>query len=89
MKTPKQLERHFKGVANHWRIQILFEVARNEGICLEDLAADLKCNMKTLSEHTHRLVKAGLIDKKYKGRFIGHFLSPYGKTMIKLLSSFS
>ena len=29
MKTAKQLERHFKGMANHKRIEILLLVAEN------------------------------------------------------------
>lgn len=34
IKTPKQLERHLKGVANHHRIRILFLIAKREDITL-------------------------------------------------------
>ena len=89
MKTAKQLERHFKGVANHRRIEILFLIHERDGIVLEDVAKELGGNIKTISEHTRRLLSAGLINKKYEGRKVAHSLSPYGMRMIKLLSTFS
>lgn len=88
MKTAKQLERHFKGVANHRRVDILFLVSKNEGINVEDIAEKLKCNFKTISEHIRRLVHAGLLDKKYQGRAVAHSLSPYGKIFIKFINTF-
>ena len=87
-KTAKQLERHFKGVANHRRIDILNLIAGNKGISLERIADDLECNIKTISEHTRKLVQAGLIDKKYQGREVAHSLSPYGKTFCKFIKMF-
>ncbi|HLD00084.1 MAG TPA: winged helix-turn-helix domain-containing protein [Patescibacteria group bacterium] len=87
-KTPKQMERHLKGVANHRRIEILMLVAKNSGITLESIAEDLRCNVKTISEHTRRLVHAGLIDKKYEGRSVTHTLSPYGKIFYRFLETF-
>ena len=89
IKTSKQLERHFKGVANHWRIEILFLIESKEGITLEHIADSLKANMKTIAEHTRRLVLAGLVNKYYRGREVAHNLSPYGKKMIKLIETFS
>ena len=79
-KTSKQLERHFKGMANHRRIDILTLVFKNSGITLEEIAENLDCNIKTISEHTRRLVQAGLLNKSYKGRKVEHFVSPYGKS---------
>ncbi|KKT01250.1 MAG: hypothetical protein UV76_C0001G0008 [Candidatus Nomurabacteria bacterium GW2011_GWA2_43_15] len=52
VKTAKQLERHFKGVANHRRIAILLLVAKNPSITLESISESLDCNIKTISEHT-------------------------------------
>ncbi|MDP3958201.1 MAG: winged helix-turn-helix domain-containing protein [bacterium] len=89
MKTARQLERHFKGIANHRRIEILSLVGREEGLALEDIAEKLACNIKTVSEHTRRLVQAGLLDKKHQGRQVAHALSPYGKRMLKLITTFS
>lgn len=87
-KTPRQLERHVKGVANHRRIEILILVARNPGITLDQLSGALDCNFKTIAEHTSRLNRAGLINKKYIGRKVGHSLSPYGKLFYTFLKSF-
>jgi len=83
MKTSKQLERYFKGAANHRRLDILLLIAKSEGITLEKIAKVLNCNIKTISEHTRRLVQAGLLNKKYQGRSVAHSLSPYGERFIK------
>lgn len=88
MKTAKQLQRHFKGIANHRRIEILLLVDKSEGIVLEKIAQELECNIKTISEHTRRLVQAGLLDKKYQGRAVSHKLSPYGKRIVKFIETF-
>ena len=88
IKTAKQMERHLKGMANHYRIKILLLIAANESITLEEIIADIKANEKTLGEHTRRLVRAGLINKKYRGRFVEHTLTPYGRAFVKFLKSF-
>jgi DNA-binding MarR family transcriptional regulator len=88
MKTAKQLERYFKGAANHRRIEILFLVSRLENISLDGISKELNCNFKTISQHTRRLVQAGLLNKKYKGRRVIHTLSPYGKRFISFIKTF-
>ncbi len=88
MKTAKQLERHFKGVANHHRIAIMGLIAEQEGIGLDAIAKALEGNFKTISEHTKKLVHAGLVDKKYQGRTVTHKLSPYGKVFYRFITSF-
>ena len=88
IKTSNQLERHFKGIANHWRIDILHIVAKRPGITLEEIADGLRGNFKTISEHTKKLSGAGLIDKTYKGRSVTHTLSPYGKIFVAFIKSF-
>lgn len=88
MKTARQMERHLKGMANHYRIQILFLVAEHKGITLEDIVETLEANEKTIGEHTRRLYQAGLINKKYRGKFVEHTLSPYGKIFVSFLKSF-
>ena len=62
-KTPKQLERHFKGVANHHRIEIILLLARKDGVDLGEIAKILSCNIENVSEHTQKLVQAGLVNK--------------------------
>ena len=88
MKTSKQLERYFKGAANHRRLDILRLIAKRQGLTLEEIAEVLNCNFKTISEHTRRLVQAGLLNKKYQGRSVIHSLSPYGKMFIKFMKKF-
>ncbi len=87
-KTPKQLERYFKGAANHWRIAILATVESNNGIALEAIANALGGNFKTISQHTRSLVSAGLLNKKYHGRQVMHSLSPYGKSFLRFMRTF-
>ncbi len=82
------MERHLKGIANHYRIEILLLVADQEGITLEDITETLKANDKTIGEHTRRLYQAGLLNKKYRGKFVEHSLSPYGKMFVRFLQSF-
>jgi len=88
IKTAKQMERHFKGIANHRRIDILLLISRKKGITVENIAEDLKTNIKTISEHTRRLVQAGLIIKQYRGRSVEHLLSPYGKYFVNFIKTF-
>ena len=88
MKTAKQLERHLKGISNHRRIDILRQVHKSDGITLEEIADELDCNIKTISEHTRRLVQAGLVNKKYQGRNVAHSLSPYGRRIIAFIDAF-
>ena len=88
IKTAKQMERHLKGVANHYRIEILFLIASHDKITLEKIFKTLGANKKTIGEHTRRLYLSGLINKKYRGKFVEHTLSPYGKIFIRFLKSF-
>ena len=88
IKTSKQMERHLKGMANHYRIEILLLIAERDGIILQDIIETLGANGKTIGEHTRRLYQAGLLNKKYRGKFVEHTLSPYGKTFVRFLQSF-
>jgi len=88
VKTTKQMERHLKGMANHYRIAILLLIAGNNEITLETIVERLKANEKTIGEHTRRLVTAGLVNKEYRGKFVEHTLSPYGKVFVDFLKKF-
>ena len=87
-KTNKDIERMFKGIANHRRIAIIKLIDQNPGITLEGISEMLSCNIKTISGHTYRLVNSGLINKSYQGHSVVHNLSPYGKKIIKILKNF-
>ncbi len=88
LKTAKQMERHLKGISNHYRIAILLLIDKNKDITLEGIVGALKANQKTISEHTRRLYAAGLIEKEYSGNYVKHKLSPYGKKFVYFLKSF-
>ena len=88
IKTAKQMERHLKGIANHYRIEILLILAKGENITLEEIIEAVNANEKTIGEHVRRLFLAGLVNKKYRGKFVEHSLTPYGKTFVKFLESF-
>src|SRR3990167_1206516 len=88
IKTAKQMERHLKGMSNHYRIEILLLIAESGGITLEDIVEAIGANEKTLGEHTRRLHQAGLVNKKYRGKFVEHTLSPYGKAFSRFLKTF-
>lgn len=87
-KTAKQMERHLKGMANHYRIEILLLIAARSGVTLAEIVETLGANEKTLGEHTRRLLVAGLVNKKYRSKFVEHTLSPYGKIFVRFLKSF-
>lgn len=84
----KKLERVFKGVSNHRRIEILYLVKKYPKINLNGIAESIICNYKTTCVHTQMLVRAGLVNKKYQGKDIGHTLSPYGEKVYQILTTF-
>ena len=88
-KEAKRIERYFKGVANHYRISILWLVASNPNISVNEIAEKLDVNFKTISEHIRRLSLSGLVDKKYQGHNVTHTLSPYGRRFLRFTKSFS
>lgn len=63
-------------------------IADNDRAVLNDIVTSLDTNEKTLGEHVRRLFVAGLVNKKYRGKFVEHTLSPYGKTFVSFLKSF-
>ena len=87
-KTAKQMERHLKGMANHYRIEILLLIAKHQPITLDSIVKTIGANDRTIGEHTRRLYIAGLVNKKYRGRYVEHVLSPYGKIFVRFLESF-
>jgi len=87
-KTSKQMERHLKGLGNHYRIEVLLLLARGGAFTLEDIISALEANEKTVGTHVRRLNRAGLVNKRYRGKFVEHTLSPYGKACVRFLKTF-
>ncbi len=88
IKSPKQMERHLKGMANHYRIEILMIIDKDKNITLDGIIEKIGANSKTIGEHTRKLHQAGLVNKRYRGKFVEHALSPYGKKFVRFLKSF-
>lgn len=88
LKTPEQMQRHFKGMANHYRIQILLLVDEEPEITVDGLTEHLQANFKTISQHTRYLAQAGLLVKKYRAQNVVHTLSPYGKIFVQFIRDF-
>jgi len=88
MKNSKQMEKHFKGIANHRRIDILLSLDKEKDLTLEQLSENLEGDFRTISEHTRRLLQAGLLNKNYMGRNVLHSLSPYGEQFVKFIKTF-
>lgn len=88
IKTSKQMERHFKGLSNHYRIDALILISQSEGISVEQISQTLNCGFKTASQHLSKLLNVGLVNKNYIGRKVGHSLSPYGKLFCKFINEF-
>ena len=84
-KTAKQLERHFKGVANHRRIEILMLAHKQPELALMEIADALRINFKTASEHVRRLAIAGLVMKRHDGASVRHALTDTGIHILKFL----
>lgn len=82
------MERHLKGISNHYRIGIMLYLAGNAKASLEDIVEAMHANEKTIGEHTRRLYIAGLVNKKYRDKFVEHTLSPYGRIFVNFLKLF-
>lgn len=85
MKNGRELEKYFKGVANHRRIDILNLVSQVPNITVEKIAENLDCDFQVVAVHAQKLSRVGLIDKKYIGRSVGHTVSPYGKKFLTFI----
>ena len=85
MEHLEKLERVVKSIANRRRLVILWHLKRRPGSPLFDIAARLKLNLKTASEHVHRLTRAGLVVKRAEGSTVRHVLTPLGKNILEFL----
>jgi predicted transcriptional regulator len=88
IKTPKQLERHFKGVSSYRRIEIIILIHKNPSITLDKISENLDANYKTVGEHVSRLTRAGLISRKQSGASAEYILTPYGKIFCNFIYDF-
>jgi DNA-binding transcriptional ArsR family regulator len=78
-----EIERIMKGVANHRRVQILDLLSDKPELSVGDIAQEIKVDFRTTSEHTRKLVLAGLVMKRYEGNVVRHALTDRGKSILK------
>jgi len=88
IKTSKQMERHFKGVANYHRIDMLRLIHKQPNITVDKIADILNLDIKNASQHLIKLSHSGLVNKRYKQNNMTHMLSPYGKKFITFIKAF-
>ena len=80
-KGTRQIERIVRGFSNHRRIQMLDVLAATPDLDLLALARACGINFRNASEHAGRLVRAGLVMKRSKGRQVLHAVSPRGQSV--------
>ena len=86
-KIVKRIERVFKGAGNHHRIKIIQYIAEADNTSLWQISEGLDMDFRLASHHTEVLEEAGLIEKKYLGRQVMHFLTPYGERVFEFMTT--
>ena len=82
MKNKRELEKIFKGVANHRRVEILILLDEKPGLSVVGISDKLKTNFKTIAEHIRKLHISGLVFKTSHGQSVAHTVSPLGKDVL-------
>lgn len=85
MLKTRQLERIVKGYANHRRISMMQLLFDEPELSVQDIAVELKINIKTASEHLSKLAIAGLVLKRDRSNNVLHKLSPRGLDVLEFL----
>ncbi len=83
-----KIEKIVKGFANHRRIQILELLGKLPDLSVEDISENLNVGFFTISDHIRKLADAGLVEKKYKGRFVLHNLTKRGNYILSFCKMF-
>ena len=83
----RNTERVMKGVANHWRVEILALLNDQPELSVTELAEHVKTDFRTLAEHTRKLVHAGLIMKRHDGQSVRHKVTDLGEQVLKFLKT--
>jgi DNA-binding transcriptional ArsR family regulator len=78
----KKAEKIVKGFANHWRIRILELLKKSPDLSVDQITENLGANFVTTSVHIRKLADAGLVAKRYQGRFVLHNLTKRGKDIL-------
>lgn len=79
-----EMERLFKGAANHRRLEALALLKRRSDLSTEEIVDELDINYQTAAEHLGRLVRSGLAAKYRKGNIARYTLTSVGRAIINL-----
>ncbi|MEX0933954.1 MAG: winged helix-turn-helix domain-containing protein [Candidatus Paceibacterota bacterium] len=79
-----KLEKVFKGVANHRRLEIVLLLAKKDNLSTDEIVEELNAPYQTVTQHLHKLVSTGLVDSYREGVIVRYTPSPYGKSIINL-----
>ena len=82
-KRHRELERIFKGVANHRRVEVMDFLERQPEQSVSEIAERLSIDFRTTSEHLRKLAIAGIVMKRYEGSTVRHALTNRGKSILK------
>jgi len=88
-KIVRRMERIFKGAGNHYRIRILMLLSEDTDYSLWAISQKLNADFRTISGHTERLKRAGLIEKRHIGQTVYHELTPYGEKILEFIKKLS
>jgi len=90
MQRSDQLELVGKAIANKRRIDILRYIDQHPGATVSDLSAmygNLKItDYRTISQHTRKLDRAGMLFKYQIANSVQHFISPRGLEALSFLA---
>ncbi|MEO8638180.1 MAG: winged helix-turn-helix domain-containing protein [Candidatus Taylorbacteria bacterium] len=78
----RKLERVFKGVANHRRLQILELLRREPELSVEEIAEKTATEYMNASDHIRKLAMAGFVMKRNQGNSVRHKLTPRAESIL-------
>ncbi len=82
LKSVRQLERIFKGLANSHRLNILSLLEQKPGLSVEQIAQKLSLGYMNTSDHLRKLSLGGLVTKNKKGLNVHHKLTVRTKSIL-------
>ena len=85
--SERKLERIVKGFANHRRIQMMRLLEQRPELTLLDICNALRIGLQAGSEHLRKLALAGLVAKRYQGRWVRHRLTPRAEVVLSFLNT--
>jgi len=79
----RKLERIVKAFANHHRLDILYLLATNSELSVEEIATELKMPYNNTSDHIRKLAIGGLVLKRYEGVEVRHKLTDRAQHVLR------